>query len=134
MRSIPSARMAGTMAAGALVAAGCGQPPEPVATARAGQPFENEYGPRQALTLAKSANVLSAFAELGAPFATYPAGDKTVYRWGHGKLSVGADGQASLQRDELLITARADGTILDMSYKNKVSVSGLAQFVMDVPH
>lgn len=127
----PKTLIAGTAAVGAAWV-GCQQAPAPATLARA-QPFEYEYGPREVQALAKGGSVLGAFDALGAPYATYQVGDKTVYRWGHGKLSRSADGQASLQRDELLITAGPDGTILDTSYKPKISLQGPFDLVADAP-
>lgn len=88
------------------------------------QSYTSEYGPTSAAGIVAGGQIGPVINVLGAPYATFPNGDKTVYRWGHGITTQNPDGTGSIQRDELLVTANSTGTITSVSYRAKCSACG----------
>lgn len=116
------------------IASGCAKPQEIAGREPGGaldKRFSFEYGPQNAAGISQGKNVRELFGQLGAPYATYPLGSATVYRWGHGLHATETDGTTSIRHDELLVTASSDGTIVDVSYKNKFQVGGRLSVVAD---
>jgi hypothetical protein len=95
------------------------------------QTFTFEYGPTSAAGIVPGGQIGPVVNSLGAPYATFPSADKTVYRWGHGVTVKNPDGTGSIQRDELLVTANASGVITSVSYKPKCAVCGSFAIVED---
>lgn len=125
-----------SVAAVGAIASSCAQPQEIAGRQPGGaldKRFTFEYGPQNAAGISQGKNVKELFGQLGAPYATYPLGSATVYRWGHGLHTAETDGTASIRHDELLVTASSDGTIVGVSYKNKLQVSGPFSVLAAVP-
>lgn len=98
------------------------------------EPFVFEYGPASSNGILPGGQIGPVIAVLGAPYATFPSADKTVYRWGHGINVKNPDGTGSIQRDELLVTANSSGVITSVSYKPKYSVCGPLSLIEDANH
>lgn len=116
---------AGVVGAAPTLSAQCASPE---------QTYTLEYGPASAAGINAGGQIGPVINALGAPYATFPNGDKTVYRWGHGITTKNPDGTGMIQRDELLVTANSTGTITSVSYKPKCSACGSYYIIEDVCH
>lgn len=90
-----------------------------------------EYGPKAAV---EAASVAELFSQLGAPYEVYQVGDRTYYRWGAGRTAT--EGKtATVERNEFLVAADAQGKVIESKYLNKVRAVGSAGIVIvsDMP-
>jgi len=91
-----------------------------------------QYGPRSQEEARAGENVAEVMSRLGAPYATYTAGDQTVYRWGSGTQR-NYFIVKTFDHDELLVTTGADGRISSSKFLDKANGTQVFGFISMPP-
>jgi hypothetical protein len=121
---------AGVVGAAPVLAAGT-ETEGPLTCASPETAYTSEYGPASAAGIVAGGQINQVINSLGAPYQTFASGPRTVYQWGHGITVKNPDGNGSIQRDELLVTADGTGTITSVSYRTKCTACGALAMIYD---